>query len=212
MFGWFLGILSSFIVGYFRKKQKQAEVIGAIRIEVDELKRILVLTVYRLAAYQSENYRNLLLWALDNLKAYKGIFSNETPVQTFEKLLKLSDQELETLSSYRKNETIGISAGMKTMEIPYVNNNLEHLKLLSTDDQRRILDIRRRLNIINQDIGQAKEFLHLTFTPALTTDNSTRLSENIDVCFKSIATQCRELVQQISSLSLKSDLGDLIEI
>lgn len=203
--GWFLGILSPFVTDKIRNRQKRKELLRTIRVELDELRHYFVCLTYKLALQVGPHDRDILRWTLENHKKYQGILPNEMSIYALQKLSELNDDQLNTLANDVKKSKPSekMALGLKTLETPYIDAHLGELHLLSSEQQSRIFEIRRRLHLINQEIHQARCFFQKTFSSNLSEHNETVLNSNIISSYKAIGEQARNMVDHINELFCK---------
>jgi hypothetical protein len=170
-----------------------------LRHEIAETEHTMVAITYLLLSHLGTKDRALIQWVRDHYKTYKGLSLKPTTVAALDKLLEHSDDEIKQLALLGKAKD-DAAISVKTFELPFLESQLGKLTLLPIKEQAEVLEFRRKIGLINQEILQARFFYESTYAPGQSTDNVKRLGANILNSYNEIAQGCRRAVDTIPTL------------
>lgn len=200
--GWLLGLLSPLIVDRVRRRYQINEVKQGIITELKEMKFRLVAAAYLLATRLGHFDRNLLVWISNTFQEYQGSEPKEETLKALQNLLKLSDQQLSALSDAVKFKPGG-ALSLKSQSLPFLDANISLLSMYPVDFQRRILEIRTQIDLLNQEIEDCRFFYGKTFDSGLSEENYKIVVDNTRKKYQLIEGAARRIADKISNLVSK---------
>ncbi|MCH7928777.1 MAG: hypothetical protein IID03_12490, partial [Candidatus Dadabacteria bacterium] len=116
---------------------------------------------------------------------------------------ELDDQELQQSQIYKAiiQENRNTTLGFKKFSLPFLDIHLNNLSLFDSIFQQKILYIRDRINLINEEIDLVLFFLKKSFDE-VSIENSELLKTNSVNSEKKLADWSRQLVDKINALYL----------
>jgi hypothetical protein len=199
--GWLFGISSPLIIDKIKSYSKKRSLIKGMLSELDEVQFKLACTAYLLGERYGKFDREFLLWFKSIVSIYSGIENRkDLHSKNAEKLLKLSDQDLEfsVLTIRQKYKGVGLS--MKTHRLTFISANINEISLFNIEQQRLLLDVNARLEMINEEIEASKKYHMMTFDSNITSQNYQRITQQIDNKYFDIQKMVIDVVDKISRL------------
>lgn len=163
-----------------------------------EIKFRLILGVFLIAQKFGTYDRDLLNWLDPLIKKFSDTDLKQKLLKTIEALLKLNDEQLYALSQQRKAQTKALS--LKTFSLPFLDSKISTLSLFDTKFQNTILEIRSQVNLLSEEIEQARFFYEKTFDSTLNQENHAIISQNLRDSYQHIANVSRRIVDRISNI------------
>lgn len=198
VFGWFLGLMSPLIVDWIRDKSLKKQIGKAFETELAELRYRLAVVVYQLAKHNGRFNRSIVEWCHSTLtECGTGEIADELR-SSFDKILKLSDGQIEQLGHPEKKDGAGKTLG--TFHLPFFDSHLDRITLFSVATQQALLDIKNQLGFLNDQIDQMRKHQDMTFTVNLSKENFSRVEENLDIWFTNIEDRAHTIADKIGAL------------
>lgn len=186
-FGWLLGFLGTFLQRWFEKRRFRKDFCRTLCAEIKEMTTRLVGSYYSLSSDFVGINRDTLKWVNSMSSAYPGEIPKEA-LNAIEGLLKLSDDELATLSALR---TKSESLFLKKYSLPFLEVNITSLTHLEFPLQTSILAIRRNIAWLNEIIDRCNFFYEKSFDQSLSNENHLIMRANMKEEYKRMAHLCR---------------------
>lgn len=199
LFGWFLGLVSSEINDWRKRIREAEDFRRGIENELDEAKIRLVMLAYKMAGRSKTINNEFLSWIRPHMENYHGNYPTDSISELLGALAELSDQQLQTLYD-QKNEQ-GRSMSVKVFSLPYLDSRISILSSLKNSVQKRIIEIRAQVGILNELIDEARFYHDKTFDSNLSPENHSIVQVNIEQCYNFIGNQARRLVDDIDDAS-----------
>lgn len=184
VFGWILGIVGTFVLQSVNRKKRKNDFEQSLCAEFREVISQLAGTHYLLRDALGELDRDVLNWTQTMLSKFPQGY--EKPLKSIGKLLKRSDDDLKALAAQTKaskRETMSI----KKITLPFLQQNLSSISLLSPNLQRSVAAIQRYINSLNEEIDLYYFYFKKTFNSTLTEKNYELVNKNIDHAYQVIA-------------------------
>jgi len=201
-FGWVMGLFGNILYDLIKKRSLRNEVRSGIRTELEDIKTKLAFNAMNVALNYGNYDRATLEWVKKHASDVKQLHTNQTILDTIDKMLEFSDKEIEynapNVSAIKRLSGRGIIAFKKT-NLPYLTSHFGNLSLLETDVQRLLLEINAQLGFMNEEIENGKYFLRLSFDSSISPDNHKKNDLNLD-----------DSNQQVGQIAKK--VADLIEV
>ena len=192
-----------FIIDRFRKKTKKEEIEKGINIELKEIKNRLINNSFQIYSKYGQLDRGLINWLIVNYKSVDSVDNDIKIINKLEQLNELDDQELQQSQIYKAiiQENRNTTLGFKKFSLPFLDIHLNNLSLFDSIFQQKILYIRDRINLINEEIDLVLFFLKKSFDE-VSIENSELLKTNSVNSEKKLADWSRQLVDKINALYL----------
>jgi hypothetical protein len=195
--GWLLGLLSPAIIDAIRRRRENKEVSSALRTELEELRYRLACVVFRIEQYHGEPNKKALEWFHEIVKNYTGLNPSENILNELESLIVLTDQQFKTFISHlRASPEKGLS--LKKYPVPLLESKFALLSGFNTPFQNRLLEIRTNLNMLHEEVDQARFYHQLTFNP--TEDNYEIVRNNLFNTYREYAFRAKILIDHIGQI------------
>lgn len=198
--GWLLGLLAPIIVDAIKTKYRNSEIRIAILAELNEARYRLGGTVYLIESRFGTFDRKLLEWIVPILENYKGPNPTALLAESIRKQLSLDDAQLAALARQAKAEPGGALA-VKKCHVPYIDSRLAELGAFDEAAQALILDIRAKIDQINEEVDQERYYFQLTYQPGITEENHRLASESVANCYRNIGQMARLIIERINQLT-----------
>ena len=197
MLGWLLGMFSILIVDEVKRYLKKKDFKKGLSIEVHDigyrLSGVVFLLYLRFGTYD----RDLLNWLF---KIYSQ-YNDQKMLQRIETLLKSSDEEIDAYAKGLAQQKDIVALNLKKYSLPFLESNMDSISLLDTKLQRLIVQIRARLNSINEEIDLSRFYYEKTFDSTLPDYSSEVIKNNLNQSYINISRQCRIMIDQITYLT-----------
>lgn len=198
LLGWALGLLGPAIVDTIRRQREVAQVRTALLGELHELKYRLALSAY----YAEKRFGNIdrpyLQWLRCVVIEYKGSKPKDAILALVDGQLGFTDEQIALIS---KSELADSESGLtlKKYLVPLLDSRIPSLWFFDSRFQLLLLEVRSELNLLNEEVDQARYYFGLTFTK-LEGDNHSRVSGNLTESYRQIAKRARLAVDKIGEL------------
>lgn len=207
IFGWFLGILSTFVIDFIKNKNKRNELTNGILVELNDIRYRLACNVFLVASKSGTLNSEIALWLKKVFGEYKDTYDDKKLFDAIEHLATLSDEEIETeFSTLRIVTPPDMSNRFNEISLPFLNSRLGDLSLLDTKTQQNILDIKARLDLLNEEIRFYMYCFQKTWEIS-ETENYDRVVSNSDISRAGIGRWSRQVADKISILINKESSG-----
>ena len=196
--GWALGLFSPIINDYFTKNQHKREIENGLLIELGEIRYRLMCSVYVINSHFGTIDNDLLEWFKSTNKDYRGVYQDTEVSKAITRLLGLPIEEIGTLSKANS----GGGLGVKKYETPFLDLKLSDLTIFDETFQNKILEIKSRLNLLNEEVETSRFYHEKTFD-SLSDINRQIICQNLNGSYKNIAGTARRLADRIAVLKTK---------
>jgi hypothetical protein len=196
--GWLLGLLTAPISFRIDRGYKQRDHQFAIYSELKNLEVRLASLSFQINTHLGTLDKSSLLWIRDIYKKYG--YNSVTP--EMEKVFNLSDEEFKVVMNTRK-ATENISLGFKTLSLPVMDALLGDISIFDMEFQRKLLELRSQIDILNQEIEYCMQHFFLTFDPSSMNINASSLNTNIKNSHQQILERCKIVIEKIEEIIVK---------
>jgi len=202
LLGWLLGLLSPIIHDRIKRHSAKKELEEGISNELKEIKSRMALLNFLISTRYETFDRKLLEWISKHAEEYEGKLSDQM-LEKLRRISNINDEELSVMWQWFKVQNTGSALNLKTFRLPFVDSRMGSLSLLNVDDQKKIIGIRARINLVNDDIEQLRFYYQTTFIPGLTEENYNIILVNQKKLYPIVGTYIRDIVDMISDLMSK---------
>ena len=196
LIGWLLGLLSPEVVERIRRRYRRHELGTTIAIELDELRYKLVINGLDIGLKNRSLDRETLQWAQPIVQGYTGVLIEDPGKDRIVDLVNLPEEELDNLNAlpreHRKTTTF------PKYTTPFLDSQLPRLSWFSLEMQRRLLELRSRLDIYHAAIDQINMYHDKTFDAGLSERDRAAVTENIDLWTGAAALAGRHIVRHLN--------------
>ncbi len=199
LLGWCLGLLGPAIIETVRKRYRNKEIRAAILAELHEVRHRLAATISLFESRFGTFDRKFLEWLLPILKDYKGPNPSADAIESIEKLLALTNEQLAALGK-RAQAPVGGALGIKKHAVRYLDSRLADLGGFSERAQALLLDIRTRIDLYNEEVDQIRYFFQLTYQSGISPENHAQASQLVVNGYVNLGKQARQIIEHIESL------------
>lgn len=202
--GWLFGLLSPGIVSAMRDKREAKIIKAALLTELRELQYRLVLMVYRIESKYGELNREFFRWAQSILVGYGGINSADSLLKTIGPLLKLTNDEMASLTQYaRQKSQLNTGLSLKKYSLSLLEANLTSLARFDTILQGRLLEIKIHIGFMNETVDESRYYFRLSFQNGISIENHRIANINMIDSYETYATQAKIVVEIIRKILAK---------
>lgn len=198
IFGWLLGLLTQPISLWIDRNQKKKYIKLAIFAELKNLAIRLAGTAYRIKIHLGTLDKNSLLWIKHAYDICDQEF-NETLSISLEEMSKKSESDFERINTHYKAAN-NVSLSVKTIKLTIIDSLIQDISIFDFEFQRQILEISTQINILNQQIQDAREYFYLTFNPDSMKINNEILNKNMTDTYDQISNKCKLIIDLIFKL------------
>jgi hypothetical protein len=195
IFGWLLGLLTPPISARIDRSYRKKDHKLAINSELKNLEVRLAFLIFNIRSHLGILDKPTLEGIRDIYKKF-GFLSIPPEM---EKVFELSDDDFKTVMNTKK-ASANSSLGIKTFSLPVIDALLGDISIFDTDFQRKLLELRSQIDILNQEIEYCMQYFFLTFDPTSMATNSNTLNTNIENSHKQIANRCKIVIEKIEEI------------
>lgn len=204
VFGWGLGLLSTLFVNLVRNHGRKTRFRQGLCVELREAVPFLVGMYYLLKSRLGQVDRDALTWTHSMyLRFDPGVGK---VLESIEKLMKRPDEELEKALTLRSEESKRESVGVSKLALPFLQQNLSCVSLLTPEAQRIVAHVQRNIRTLNDQIEDYDYWSKKTFDSSLSQGNYSIVESNVAHVSQAIANLSYKTAQLISRMI--SDLGN----
>ena len=202
--GFLAGLLSAPIVERVKDGRRKRQIEVAIRRELEELKYRFTLVSFTFEMDYGDGFnRAFIARTKDLIAGYDGAnMDAEQAVQINDKFLKKTDEQIEAFAAHTKAQARG--KVIPTFQARYLDSIMGDLRLLGTDVQAKLLDIRANIGNLNDMIEAATYYNRLTFTVSTPENHQLADGNNIG-CLKTVGREARVIAEKIHTLYSPGD-------
>ena len=196
--GWLFGLLTQPFSSRIERKYRQKDSKYAIFSELKNLAIRLTFTFFKIQKHLGTIDKQSLQWALKMCQKYDGN-NNQTLISSMQEILKKPEKEFQYEINYFKAAE-NISLSIKTFSLPLTDSLLENISIFDSEFQRKILEIRVQIDMLNQEIENSKGYFYLTFNPESLSVNKDILCVNMKSSYDIIQEKCRYITGLIDEI------------
>lgn len=202
LLGWALGLLAPVIVDAIKRKKEMAQTRIALLDELHEVKYRLALSAYFTETRFGVVDRTYLTWLRTVVSEYKGQKPKDSILSLIDTKLALPDEQLDLVAKSELAQPEG-GLALKKYVVPLLDSRISSLWFFDGGFQRLLLEVRNELNLLNEEVDQARYYFGLTFTK-LEGDNYARVNSNLTNCYRQMAERAKIAANKIGELEAYS--------
>lgn len=198
-FGWVLGVFSSMILENRKRKQTKENYEGILFTELDLVYPEIVGIYYKITKGTGQLNKENLEWT-HNIISKKNSKSLDTIDDEIIEYLKYNDKEMKLLNEEHHNlHTLVI---MK-LNLSFLKENISLFSLLDKEVRFSAINIRTKINYLNDIIDEVSYFYRASFVPGVTESTYNIAKSNIKKCYILIEDLCKSTSEMIVSINEK---------
>jgi hypothetical protein len=160
------------------------------------------MTAYSLHGHLGRWDREFFGWLSRVLECYDGEHNTDRDdlLSSLRKFEALSDVELSSLAEQKRSQTEGTDLGLRKYNLPYLGSNIHILASFPPVVQRKILEVRAQLEMLNEMIDQTRDYVPMTFDANMSVENRLALEGNIERTYQHIGQRLRYLCDLVGEI------------
>lgn len=200
--GWLFGLLSPAIVDAIRNCRDRKVVKGVLLSELHELRYRLMMHVYQVESKYGNLNHGFFEWAQSVLTEYSGINSSESLLNTIGPLLKLSEEEMAAYAQMaRAHRQSHGGLSLRKHSLAMMDANLKSVGDFDPIFRGRVLEIKTRLEFLNEIIDDTRYYFQLSFQNGITPENYQIANANLIQTYKFYAARAKDIIEIIGKVS-----------
>ncbi|MGH8557747.1 MAG: hypothetical protein ACRESZ_09855 [Methylococcales bacterium] len=192
--------MSPLIVDTVRRWRETREVRAALLMELDKLRLKLACAAYEIEMYFGSINRDFLEWIKPVIEIHKGCHPIDLLWEHINLQLSLTDKEISEQAKHGKARTLeGID--LRKHVVPLLDSKVAVLHQFNVPFQNHLLEIRHHLNVLNEDVDQARYYFSLIFSERIGEENYRQaVTKNLEKCYRDYGNGTRLIVDRIGML------------
>lgn len=204
LLGWVLGVLGTLILERLKRRRVKKDFLKSVCVQFKEVVPRLAGTYFTLKRNLGEMDRDVLNWIRSvTSQGYQFLEDKEDKtVEAMDKLLELDDEQIIGLNQLTKQKPPKASL-LGKFSVPLLEENISSILLLDSKLQHSLLDIRAKVNWLNELVAQHNSFFEKTFDSGINDENWDRLDSNIRTGYGRVGNWCRRISELIMEMVIK---------
>lgn len=198
--GWLLGLLGPVIVDAIKRRRENELGRAAIRSELRDVAHKLALAAHYIHMHNGTVNRQELEWLKRHLELYSGLVSHVSLMDSLRLQLAFTDDQLVEYVRYTAAKP-GKSVVLQKYPVPVLDARVSALWSFDTSLQRRLLDLRTRLELLNDLVDRSRKYSDMTFTK-LEHGNYKLVVENVEQTYVEYAESAKQIVDLVEQLEV----------
>lgn len=209
--GWILGLLSNIINVKLNRRSNKKDILNGIKSEVSELQIHLTSVSLMSHCINGEFDKEYFTWVkpyyLKSFKSVQSIFPKSI-VNSSPDISELSDDQLFQLIKAafvrEPNDNRPITFTYQNISNPFLDSKINDISLLDNELQKLLLNLKRDINFLNNDINQIWFFNSKTYDEP-SSNNLAILNVNIKNLYGRIGRRSKIVVENIDKILNKTN-------
>lgn len=198
--GWLLGILSPLILNKIKKKYHKEDLKQAIFSELKEIRTHLVILVFLLSEKNGTFCKKLLSWIVPYLEEDKENLLTQNMLPNIEKLEKRGEDELLEAAEYIKLIQSNQDLTLRQFNTHFIDTAISEITVLKLNFQRKLCEIKRDIDILNEEIAEIKWMSKQTFNSSISQINYRIIQSNLKDAYINFEGMVRRTIKKIDNL------------
>lgn len=196
--GWLMGLLAPAIVDAIKRRRDNARGREAILSELREVGTTLSLAAYGVRTDEGRVSREFLEWLKSDFEHYAITTEFQHVVPAIRNLLALNDDQLLAVNrEFAAKPAVG--SVLQHVAAPLLDSRVSALWSFDTDFQRRLLEIKHNLALLDDLVDRSRLYFDLTFT--VKGPNHQLVCENFKLACAKYGERAERVVRLIRTLS-----------
>lgn len=208
--GWILGILGNVINEKNRRRSTKSDILNGIKSEVNELQLHLTSVSLMSHCINGEFTKEYFNWVkpyyLKSIKSVQSIFPSSIVNDTPDLSTLNNDQLYELIKAVfvrNPNDNRPITFTFQNISTPFLDSKINDISLLENELQKLLLNLKRDLNFLNNDINQIWFFNSKTYDDP-SANNLEIINVNIKNLYGRIGRRSKIMVSNIDTILSKT--------
>jgi hypothetical protein len=198
-FGWVLGVFSSMILENRKRKQTKEDYEGILFTELNLVYPEIVGIYYKITKGTGQLNKENLEWT-HNIISKKNSKSLDTIDDEIIEYLKYNDKEMKLLNEEHHNSHTLV---IMKLNLSFLKENISLFSLLDKEVRFSAINIRTKINYLNDIIDEVNYFYRTSFVPGVTESTYNIAKSNIKKCYILIEDLCKSTSEMIVSINEK---------
>ena len=198
LIGWSLGLFSPLITERIQERRRKPELKRSLLVELYGVRYTAAQVAYLSISGTGGADRALINWIMPIVSDYNGPLALPTLPEDLKKLAQLSDHEIQQVGRNAEEKFQGLK--YKKFSLPFLDAQLGSLSMFSPEFQQHILEIRARVDILNEEMDRAQFYHDKSFDLGGSPANLAAVLKNYKESCKHIGIISQQLVDMISHL------------
>jgi hypothetical protein len=201
--GWALGLLSVVISDLYRDWRGSKIAKPALLGELHELRQRLVHCVFLIQHKHGTVDYDFIQWTHSALAQYKGvnIDSTDSLIKNLTTLLNLSKEEVDVIASTTKQQkNLRRQLGLRKHSLPMLQANMETIRKFDSALRGKILEIKTRVDFLNELIDETRYYFKLSFESGITPENYQIANQNLIDTYLFYSARAKNIVDLIGEV------------
>ena len=196
--GWLLGLLAPVIVDAIKRRRENELGRIAIRAELLDLAHKLALASHYIHMHQGTVDKTNLSWLRRHLESYPALVDSQPVMNSVRMQLSMPDEEHAAFVRLTAAEP-GRSIVLQKYPVPLLDARDSALWSFDNTLQRQLLDIRTRIELLNDLVDRSRKYSDMTFGK-LEGGNYDLVVQNIEQAYKEYALSAEKVVDLVAQL------------
>lgn len=198
--GWLLGLLGPVIVDAIKRRRENTLGRSAIYAELRDVAHKLTLAAHYIYMHKGKVDRPHLEWTKRHLEGYAGLVDMENLLKSIRLQLTWPDEQL-TAYAQATAAAAGKSVVLQKYPVPLLDSRVSALWTFDTTIQRHLLDVRSRIELLNDIVDRSRKYSDMTFTK-LENNNYDLVVQNVEQCYTLYAESAKQIADHVKELRL----------
>lgn len=203
LFGWVLGVLGTLILERLKRRRVKKDFVKSVCAQFKEVVPRLAGTYYSMKSNLGELDRDVLNW-IKSVRSQGYQFLEDKTVEGIDKFLELDDEQIRDLNQLIKQKTPKVSS-LRKHNVPLLQENISSISLLDSNLQHSLLDIRTKVNWLNEIVDQHNFFFEKTFDSGISDENWKIIDSNIRNGYEQLGKWCRRISELIMEIVIECE-------
>jgi hypothetical protein len=199
VFGWALGFAGTAGRDAVRARRERRQIRNGVLLELSEVRIRLVLQSFLIGEKFGGLTAALLKWMERHMASYKGASDVSQSLEAVRGLLKGGQQTIKAVQTYGI-ATAGGGLALKTCSLAFLESNIGRLCEFDNTFQRKTLEIRTQVEMLNQDVAEAQDYLRRTFDSSVSSENQQIIADNLDAKYQRVRRASMRIADLISAV------------
>lgn len=157
----------------------------------------MAMTVHLLSPHFTPYDREHLIWLQPYLEEYDRIYPEQNFAERNRRFLdKLNDDHFNAIAAKEILEKPRRGHHLKAYYLPFLESHTGSLTIFDAEFQRRLMEIRAQISLLNDEISQSQFYFQKTFEN-ISVENYKIIDMNLSESYQNIARILRKLVDRI---------------
>jgi len=197
--GWVLGLFGPIITTFIQRIYQRDDIKRGIINELKEVHVRMALLVFNLSKKDGSCSKALLTWLRPFIKEYDDTHPDVTLTQMIDKMLGYKEEDIAAAITIMRDNPQQPSY-FKSYKLHFLDAHIQSLSIFNIDFQRKIIEIKNRISLLNEEIELFQFYFAKTFDNNVSAENHKIIVKNIDDNARNVKNQLIRIIKDISNL------------